>query len=72
MNVPAEYKKIFGKVERLQIAEEDLTIENFSEASFRAGQLDMAKLLMNLSNGDLSDEEYNFELAKLEPSESVN
>jgi len=72
MNITAIERKIYNKVKYLQIPEDELTSVNFGEAAFRAGQLDMAKLLMSLRNGELSEEQVRIELAKLDSVEAVN
>ena len=72
MNIQSNFEKIYTKIKHGQIDESDLTPENFGEAAFRAGQLDMAKFLIKLYEGQLSDEEFNIELALLEPVEAVN
>ena len=70
MNITAIERKIFNKIKHNQIEEIDST--NFGEAAFRAGQLDMAILLMNLRNGELSEHQVEQEMAKLETVEMVN
>ena len=72
MNVSAAERKVFNKIKYLQIPEDEITADNFGIAAFRAGQYDMAKFLMQLRNGELSDQQFNIELAKLEPMRMVN
>ena len=73
MNITAEERKIYNKVKHLQIAEDDITPVNFGLAAFRAGQLDMAKLLMKLRNGELSEYQLRTEVATLDNhTEMVN
>ena len=72
MNIDSNIRKVYNKSKYNQIDEDDLTAENFGEAAYRAGQYDMAKLLIKLFKGELTDNDLEMELAKLEPTEAVN
>ena len=72
MNVSSTGKKVYSKLRHLQIEEDDLNADNFSEAAYRAGQYDMAKFFIKLYDGELNNEQVEIELAKLEPTEAVN
>ena len=72
MNIQSNLRKIYNKIKSLQIEEDNLDADNFGQAAYYAGMLDASKLFMKLYNGELSEEEVDRELAKLEPTESVN
>ena len=72
MNLTAVERKIWNKIKHLQIPESEITPVNFGAASFYAGAEYMCKLIMNLRNGDLTEQQVDIELAKLIPMETVN
>jgi len=65
VNISAAFREIHNAVKYIQIAEKDLTEENFGEAAFKAGQYDMSKILTNLYNGDITERQLKIEIAKL-------
>ena len=72
MNIQSTLRKIYNKIKYIQIEEDDLTPENFGAGAFNAGMLYSAKLFMKCYNGEMTEEELNVELAKLESAEVVN
>ena len=72
MNIQSNLRKLYNKIKYLQIDADDFTSENFSRGIYYAGMLDASKLFMKLYNGELTQEEIDFEIAKLEPAEVVN
>ena len=72
MNIQANLRKIYNRIRRLQIPEDDITADNYGQGAYFAGMLDSAKLFMKLYNGELTETQIEIELAKLEPTESVN
>ena len=66
VNIQSSLRKLYNTVNRKQIDEKDITAENFSRAAYMAGMLDSAKIFIKLYNGELSDEQFNYELNQLE------